>query len=56
MHSIMKKFFYLLCALPMLLLAPCSDIDKVREFVVEVTFVPDVIIVDNVITEPQEKS
>ena len=38
MHSIMKKFFYLLCALPMLLLAACSDDDKVPEFDVAVSY------------------
>lgn len=56
MHPIMKKFFYLLCALPMLLLAACSDDDKVPEFDVEVTFAPDVNVVDNVITVPQGES
>ncbi|WP_295729884.1 hypothetical protein [uncultured Muribaculum sp.] len=52
----MKKLYYILCALPMLLLAACGDDDKVPEFDVEVTFAPEVNVVDNVITVPQGES
>ena len=52
----MKKLYYILFALPMLFLAACSDDDKVPEFDVEVTFAPEVNVVDNVITVPQGES
>ena len=52
----MKRLFYLLCALPMLLLAACGDDDQVPKFDVEVTFAPEVNVADGVITVPQGQS